>query len=285
MDVGVFYYSMGLKRLPREITLNKTKIIKSGKNMSIKHHIVWFLLGLCLFATGCRNRDQEKKKELVFLCGSSFVKPTEKLCSEFTDMTEIPISIVVAGSEDFLPQVKIGKQGDVMITHDPFLDYITDLGAAAGSAQTGFVAPVVVVQQGNPKGIRAISDLANDGLKVALSNPEYSTCGEMVFELLEKKGIRDAVMKNVGNRFTKGHSNLGNLVKIKMVDAVMMWNGVATVFGQELEIVRTPYEYDREIRVHIIGLGYSKYPQEVAQFIEFAKDRGPQIFAEFGYVK
>ena len=254
-------------------------------NIPLKFYIRLLLLALCVVLTGCKNDTDSQKEELVFLCGSSFVKPVENLCSEFTASTDIPISIVVAGSEDFLPMIKVGKQGDVIITHDPYLDYVTELGQASGSVQTGFVAPVLVVQKGNPKGISSIDDLTKDGLKVALSNPEYSTCGEMVLELLEKKGITEAVMKNVGNRLTKGHSHLGNLIKTQAVDAVMMWNGVATVFGDELEIVEVPYEYDSEIRVHIIGLKYSEYPQHVEQFIKFAADRGKDVFAEFGYTK
>jgi len=92
-------------------------------------------------------------------------------------------------------------------------------------------------------------------------------------------------MKNVENRLTKGHSNLGTFLKTQAVDAVIMWNGVAHTFRDSLEVVQTPYEYDEEIRVHIIGLSYSKEPESLRQFIEFTRTRGPEIFAEYGYVK
>jgi ABC-type molybdate transport system substrate-binding protein len=52
-----------------------------------------------------------------------------------------------------------------------------------------------------------------------------------------------------------------------------------------LEVVKTPYEYDEEIRVHIIGLSYSKEPEALRQFINLARTKGPEIFAEYGYVK
>jgi len=68
----------------------------------------------------------------------------------------------------------------------------------------------------------------------------------MVRDLLQKKGIYDAVMKNVETRLTKGHSNLGNLLKTGAVDAVLMWNGVANTFEEHLDVVKTPYEYDSE---------------------------------------
>ena len=251
---------------------------------------VLFLVSLCVLGLvvhgGCAKKEKEKTtKELVILCGSSFPKPMEQLCSEFTGQTGIQVATTIAGSEDFLPLVKTGRKGDILVTHDPYLDYIADANALADHVQVGFVAPVLVVQKGNPKGLTSIEDLTRPGLRVALTDPKYSTCGEMVFELLEKKGIKDAVMKNVENRLTKGHSNIGNFLKTQAVDAGIMWNGVAHTFSDSLEIVRTPYEYDKEIRVHIIGLSYSEQPELVREFIEFARSRGPEIFAEHGYVK
>jgi molybdate transport system substrate-binding protein len=207
------------------------------------------------------------------------------LCSEFTAETGIEIVTTVAGSEDFLPLVKIGEKGDVLVTHDPYLDYVTDANALADHVQVGFVAPVLAVQKGNPKKVDSIEDLARPDLKVVLTDPQYSTCGEMVFALLEKKGIKDAVMKNVENRLTKGHSALGTFLKTQAVDAGIMWNGVAHTFRESVDVVPTPYEYDSEIRVHIISLGYSKEPDLLKQFVEFARRRGPDIFTEYGYVK
>jgi len=239
-----------------------------------------------LLVVGCgRKPGASRQNELVVLCGSSFVQPAEQLCAEFRAQTGIPLISTVAGSEDFLPLVKTGQKGDILITHDPYLDFVRDANALADSVQVGFVAPVLAVQPGNPKGIQSIQDLAQPGLRVALTDPQYSTCGEMVFALLEKKGIKDTVLANVENRLTKGHSTLGNFLKTQVVDAAIIWNGVAHTFKDSLEVVKTPYEYDQETRVHIIALGYSKHPEALQKFVEFARHRGPEIFAGYGYVK
>jgi molybdate transport system substrate-binding protein len=246
------------------------------------------LIGVfCLLAvTACSKKDaQDKPKELELLCGSSFPKPMEQICAEFTTQTSIEVPTTTAGSEDFLPLVKAGQKGDILVTHDPFLDYVRDANSLFDSVHVGFVAPVLAVQKGNPKGLKSIQDLTQPGLKVALTDPQYSTCGEMVFALLEKKGIKEAVLKNVENRLTKGHSTLGTFLKTQAVDAVIMWNGVAHTFRESLEVVKTPYEYDEEIRVHIIGLSYTKEPESLKQFINFARTKGPDIFAEYGYIK
>jgi molybdate transport system substrate-binding protein len=235
---------------------------------------------------GCSKKETpEKTTELVILCGSSFVPPTDQLCSEFKARTGIETVRTVGGSEDLLPHVKAKIKGDIFITHDPYLDYTSEADALEDDVQVGFVAPVLVVQKGNPKGIKSIEDLTREGLKVALTDPQYSTAGEMVFALLKKKGIKDAVLKNVENRLTKGHSNIGTFLKTQAVDAGIMWNGVAHTFADSLDVVKTPYEYEEEIRVHIMGLSYTKHPEELQQFMEFVRKRGPEVFTEHGYVK
>jgi molybdate transport system substrate-binding protein len=237
-------------------------------------------------AVSCGKKPAAKQpEELIVLCGNSFVQPVEQLCSEFREKTGIAMTSTVAGSEDFLPLVKTGQKGDILITHDPYLNYVRDANALADHVQVGFVAPVLAVQPGNPKGIKSIQDLAGPGLRIALTDPQYSTCGQMVLALLEKKGVKDAVMANVGNRLTKGHSALGTFLKTQVVDAVILWNGVAHTFKDSLEIVKTPYEYDQETRVHIIALSYSKHPDALKKFMEFARGRGPEVFAAYGYVK
>jgi len=223
--------------------------------------------------------------ELTVLCGNSFVQPAEEMIEGFNEATGITVAVTSAGSEDFLPLVRAGQRGDILITHDPYLDYVREAKALADHCEVGFVAPVLAVQKGNPEGLTAVQDLARPGLKVALSNPQYSTCGEMVQEYLKRKGIYDAVMRNVENRLTKGHGDLGTFLKTQTVDAVIMWNGVAHTFNQSVDVVPTPYDYDRTIRVHVIGLGYSKQPEAVQRFIDFARANGPAVFSSHGYVK
>ena len=167
------------------------------------------LLGFAVLAMSGCPKQVEPENELVILCGSSFPLPMEQLSARFTDATGIKIVTTVEGSEVFLPQVKAAEQGDVLVTHDPFLDMVKETGKYSDHVQVGFVAPVLAVQKGNPKGLTKIEDLTQEGLKVGLTNPKYSTCGEMVFALLEKKGIKEAVLKNVENRLTQGHSTLG----------------------------------------------------------------------------
>jgi molybdate transport system substrate-binding protein len=230
------------------------------------------------------NREMEGK-EILVLCGGSFRPPMEQLAKAFERKSGAKVLLSFGQSEDLLPQVRLGKTGDVFVSHDPYRDYVVEAEAHLRSEEVGFVAPVLVVRKGNPAGVKSIEDLAKPGLRVALPNPEFSTCGEMLFSLLEKKGIKKAVEKNAGNAVFRSHSETGNALKLGTRDAGVMWNGTAHNFLDAIDIVPTPYEYETVIRVWIIGLKYSKNPRLVGQFLDFCRSEGKRIFADFGYVR
>ncbi|MEE8452126.1 MAG: substrate-binding domain-containing protein [Thermoguttaceae bacterium] len=241
------------------------------------------LIGVLAFGGGCG--PQEANREIIILCGSSFRPPTEKLAEMFEAETGIAVKMTFGGSEDHLPHVKAKSAGDVYVTHTPFIQYTDEAGSLLREVKVGFLAPVLVVAKGNPKKIARIEDLAQPGLEVVLPNPVYSTCGEMVDALLEKKGIKDAVLKNTGSALMEHHSEIGNHLKIGTREAGIMWNGVANNYLDVLEIVPGSYEYGEEIGVSVMGLSYTDDKEAVEQFLDFVAEHGEKVFADFGYVK
>lgn len=251
----------------------------------MNRRIVISLTIVGLLCAGCKKEKSDAPEELLVLCGGSFRPPMEEIAAGFEKETGVKVRLSFGQSEDLLPQVKIGRAGDVFVTHDPFLDYTKEAGALLREEQVGFVAPVLVVRKGNPAGVKSIEDLAKPGVKVALPNPDYSTCGEMLFALLEKKGIKDAVVKNAGNAIFRSHAETGNALKLESRDAGVMWNGSAHNFLDAIEIVPTPYEYDSEIRVWVMGLSYTKNTALVEKFLVFSREKGKDVFQRYGYVK
>lgn len=58
---------------------------------------------------------------------------------------------------------------------------------------------VVVTQQGNPKGIKTIKDLAKPGVRVVLGEPENCTIGVLSKRLLESEGLSYESLKSTDN--------------------------------------------------------------------------------------
>jgi molybdate transport system substrate-binding protein len=222
---------------------------------------------------------------LTVLCGGSFKEPVEKLVGVFEKETGIDVEISFGQSEDHLPHVKAHKIGDVFVSHSPYMEYTEDAQACSRWVPVGYVRPVLVVKKGSALNLEKVEDLALPGLKVALPNPEFSTCGEMIEGLFKKKDIWDDVKENVGNAFFRSHAQVATAIEVGNRDAGMMWNGVAHNWLDAIEIIPTPYEYDQVIEVGIIGLSYSKHPELVEEFLKSSENKGKEIFSQFGYTK
>ncbi len=243
------------------------------------------LCALPMAGCGGRREPARQAAKLTILCGGSFRPPMEELSQAFSRETGIATELSFGQSEDLLPAVRARRAGDVFISHDPYRDYVAKAGSLLSAAQVGYVAPVLVVPKGNPAGVKSLEDLARPGVKVALPDPMYSTCGEMLAKLLERKGLKEKVTANADGAIFRSHSETGTALKLGQRQAGVMWNGVAHDFREALEVVPTPYEYDETIRVWVMGLGYTKHEAEVARLVEFAEKEGPTIFAKYGYTK
>jgi len=232
-----------------------------------------------------KPEDVTTDSQLLILCGSSFRRPMEKLVEMYQEETGKELALSFGGSEDHWPHVELKAKGDFYVTHSPFMQKTADADSLLREVPVGFNAPVLVVAKGNPKKVESIEGLTAEGLRVVLPNPEYSTCGEMVFALLKEKEILDDVLKNVGNAQKRSHQEIGNAISVGARDAGIMWNGVANGYLDKLDIVPAPYEYDEEIAVSVMGLSYTKHEADVQAFLDFVEKHGQEVFAAFGYVK
>jgi molybdate transport system substrate-binding protein len=218
---------------------------------------------------------------LHVLCGSSMSLPVEEIKGLF-EAAHGPIALDMGGSETLLPRVLTGAPADIFVCHDPFEEKVREAGMLSDSVATGVLRPVLLVAPGNPRGIRSIDDLTRDGLQIGIGDPRYSTCGEMFVDLLKRKKIYDAVMGNVAFQ-GRAHGEITNGLIVGKLHAVVVWNFVARLHKDKVELVPTNDEYP-PVRVTVLGLKQSTNPRLRDAFLEFCRRPSvQQIFQSHGY--
>jgi molybdate transport system substrate-binding protein len=237
----------------------------------------------CL-AAGCdRNSNPAKPAaELKLLCGSSMATPGQTISKLFTEKQGAPVAVDLGGSETLLPRVLTGVAADIFICHDPFEQKVKEAGLWTGSAKVGLLKPVLLVRPGNPLHLQSVNDLTNRNLKVGIGDPRYSTCGEMFVALLDKKGLRDEVMKQVVLQ-GRTHAEIANGLILGTLDAAVVWNYVAVLYKDKVQLVATADPYP-EINVTVVGLKKSPNPSLRDAFLEFCRSQQVKdVFVEHGY--
>ena len=229
---------------------------------------------------GCGKKEQAN---LLFIhCGSSMNTPIQEIGQQFKENFGGNLEYNFSGSEALLPQIELTRQGDIFVCHDPYADLLVEKGLLDEEEAVGYLAPVLVVSKGNPKKITSLDDLTRPGLRVALGDPRFQTCAEMIHERLQEKGIEDAVMKNVVME-SRSHQELGNAIKLGSADAAVVWNFIAVMNSDALDPIWTDDKYP-EIKVHICLLSCSKNKEFGKKFLQFASSNdSKEIFRKYGY--
>jgi len=244
------------------------------------------LLATCalLFAAGCSREPGApgQSRELRVLCGSSMAAPAQELCHLFEAKRGVPALVDLGGSETLLPRILTGAPADVFICHDPFEQKVREAGRWSGSVRVGQLEPVLLVRPGNPLNLKSIHDLTNRHLKLGIGDPRYSTCGALFVELLEKKNLRDDVLKQVVLQ-ARTHAEIANGLILGPLDAVVVWNFVAVLYQGKVELVPTSDQYP-VIHVTVVGLSQSPNPELRDAFLNLCRTEPARtIFARHGY--
>jgi len=230
---------------------------------------------------GC-GKGEKKASSLFIHCGSSMSTPIQEIGKQFKEKFGVNLEYNFAGNEALLPQIELTRRGDLFVCHDPYADFLAEKGLLDEENVVGYLAPVLVVSKGNPQKITSLKDLTRPGIRVALGDPRFQTCAEMVHKRLKEKGIEDSVMKNVVLE-SRSHQELGNAVKLGAADAAVVWNFIAVMNSDALDPIWTEDKYP-EIKVHICLLSCSTNQELGRKFLQFASsDESKEIFRKYGY--
>ncbi len=208
--------------------------------------------------------------------------PAQEVCQVFKERQGCQVFVDLGGSETLLPRILTGGSADVYVCHDPFEQKVKEAGRWTGSARVGHLKPVLLVRPGNPHHVKSLTDLTNHNLKIGIGDPRYSTCGELFVGMLEKKGLRDEVMKQVVLQ-ARTHAEIANGLILGPLDVVVVWNFVALLYKGKVELIPTADPYP-DIAVTVVGLKQSRNPELRDAFLDLCRGQAAQaIFARHGY--
>lgn len=175
------------------------------------------------------------------LSGSVTVLAASSLTESFNDIgrrfqvlhPQASVSFSFGASSTLVQQVNAGAPADVLATADG----LTMRGAVkAGSVSDPTVFAhnrlTIVVGKGNPKGVRALADLARPGMIVVLCALEVP-CGSFASEVLDKAAVKvsprslEANVKAVVSKVTLGEADAGIVYTTDVQAAGASVEGVA----------------------------------------------------------
>lgn len=138
----------------------------------------------------------------------------------------------------------------------------------------------IVVQKGNPKAVKTLADLAEEGMKVGLCNADQSTLGFMTQGMLTSTVLEKAVRKNVVVEVPTADF-LINQMRVGALDAAIVYRVNYDLQKEHLEFLKIEHEGARAVQPFAVRAD-SKKRQLSGRLLEFLK-KNRERFEETGF--
>jgi len=238
----------------------------------------------------------KRESDVLVLCGGSMRAVMEDVIARYAKVSSDKVLASYGGSGELCAQLQQTQKGDIYVCHDPFMSWAVEQDLVDTWATVGSLEVVIIVPKGNPRGIEKLEDLATGRLRLGIGDRTYSTSGQVVVNILKKLDYGQDILANVRAE-TKGHQQRCTDVAMGTLDAGIVWNAVAHLWRDRLDIIPIPKKYVdtvtsatygksdlRDVKVTIGITVYAGDKPHVRDFYDFATTRCRDVFEEYGFV-
>ncbi|MFQ6085576.1 MAG: molybdate ABC transporter substrate-binding protein [Candidatus Bathyarchaeia archaeon] len=227
-------------------------------------------------------------RRVIAFCGSASMPALEEAAHAFEERTGMEIELHFGGSGGMLSSMEMSKSGDLYIPGSP--DYMAraiEHGVVRPETmrRIAYLVPAIIVQEGNPKNITCLDDLARSNVTMGIGDPESVCVGGYAVELLEHNGLWENVSGNIVVH-AESCSKTAALVTLRTVDATIGWRVFERWNPDKTDVVFIkPEQIPRLSYVPAAVSVYAENQKGAQSFLDFLVSReGQMIFGKWGYI-
>jgi molybdate transport system substrate-binding protein len=211
----------------------------------------------------------------------------EEAALAFEEETGIKVYLNFSGSGTMLSQMKISQSGDLYIPGSPDYMVMAEKDGVADHDTVRIIAylvPAILVQEGNPKNIRTLADLARPGIEVGIGNPQAVCVGLYAYEILEYNNLLAEVEPNIVTH-AESCSKTATLVALKTVDAILGWRVFSSWHDSIDAVYLEPQQIPRLAYIPGAVSTFAEDTESAGKFLDFlVSPPGQEIFRKWGYL-
>jgi molybdate transport system substrate-binding protein len=183
-----------------------------------------------------------------------------------------------AGSQALATQIQQGAPADVFASADlNNMDKVKDLVGTPQNFASNLLA--IVVEKGNPRGIKTLDDLASSDVKVVLAAEEVPA-GRYAKQILDQAGVKVTPVSQEDNV-----KAVATKVSLGEADAGIVYVTDVTAGGDKVEGVDIPKEQNVTATYPIATVKASKAQDKAQAFMALVlSDQGQQVLAKYGFL-
>jgi len=203
--------------------------------------------------------------EIRLFSGAMLRPGVEQTLKEFERREGCRITTVYNGCGILTAQMRAGERPDAYFACDQsFMSRVADLYGPPATLVDDRL--VLLVQKGNPQGLRDVRDLTRPGLRIGLPHHEKSAMGFVAWRMLKAMGLYDQLGPNLKVESPTGDF-LVNQMRTGSLDAVIACRSHYTTAQAHLDSLPIDDPLARLDQPFAVGRA-SRYPQMMARLLD-----------------
>jgi len=210
---------------------------------------------------------------LKFYCGATMAKAMRILADRFeAQHNGVKIVIFKGGSGSLYKKILSSKDVDLYLPGAESYILKDENNLFTYKKLVGYNKPVLLVQKGNPKGIRDLNDLERTDVKVVIGMRNHGSVGKMAEKILTTfKG--DDYYRKIYKKAIKAPTSLEIIQAFKNgeADVALQWKAAVFMDDNEkyVDFVNIPFIATKK-KLYLAVVKYSAYPDIAKEFVDFA---------------
>jgi molybdate transport system substrate-binding protein len=225
-----------------------------------------------------------KQATLHVFSAGAVAPPIKKCAEEFKAEFGTEFEFTVNKAEILMEEMAETKEGDLLTCGSEYiLDHAQLKGLVLRETRKGLGSrtSAILVQKGNPKKIKSISDLAKKGTRVGVS---VSGCLTGVWDDLATKANLAEQIRNNTVAYADGCGELMSFINKKRVDAILGWDAFKNLNVRTMDIIELPKDLQVQRTTAIGVITFSKNKELAKKFIDFlVSEKSKKIYEEYGW--
>ena len=230
------------------------------------------------------NNPSGEAEPLVLFCAASNRAVMESIKTQYEREFHRSIQIQNGASQTLLASIEVSGTGDLFLpADDSFIDMGSQKGLLSEVLPLATMRGVVAVKRGNPKGVRAFSDLLRADIRLVQASPEASAIGKRTREALIENKHWDR-LASATLAFQTTVTDVANDLVVESADAGIIYDAILKSYPK-LESIELPELSGIVSQVSLAVISGSKQPQAALHFARYvaARDRGLKHYADHGF--
>ncbi len=225
---------------------------------------------------------------MVIFAAAGAKPAIDEVCQTFEERYGTKIEISYGGGGEMLSRMMLSRAGDIYIAPEQrFMESAAEKRAIYSDTvkSIAYMIPVIAVRKGNPMQILTLADLAEPGVRVAITRPETSLLGKYAPEIFQKAGLSEAIEKNIVTH-ASDPNNLLTMLTMGSIDAGITWHFYQSLASDTIDVVfLAPEQLTGVGEMQVAVSAYSTDIGSAEKFVNFASSaEGKEIFKKHGYI-